>query len=107
MAELSRLTRYKFILDNISNQPAGCTARELLNLIQATDDMACWSEISLRRDLADLLDVQWVEMIDHHYYISPHLGFYLIHRVQVLYRRLNELQTEFNSFLTSTIRREE
>jgi hypothetical protein len=106
MGNISRLARYKLILDKITVQPAGCTVRELLNLTQATD-ITGWSEISLRRDLADLLDVQWIEIIDHHYFISPDLGFYLVRRTQVLSNRLKKLQAEFHSFLISTVNREE
>lgn len=106
MAELTRAQRYKAILDNLCEEPAGLTTKELLSRLEKQYPGQEWAGV-LYRDLNDLKEINWLETIGSHYFVSPELGRYLVARCRVLHLRAQNIEQEFATLLTATIRREE
>ncbi len=106
MADLKKSQRYQAILDLVAAQPAGCTVRQLADLLQQRFADQDWSDSTVRRDVDELLLVGWIERVGRNHVIGLELGRYLLRRFEVLACRaaepLDEVRTLFRS-LNSTL----
>lgn len=100
MSEPLRLGRYKLLLDEISARTAGCTISQLWIIAQDRYRDQWSNQITLRRDMDDLVAVGWLEKTGANYYIAPALGEYWFRRFQTVAERASQPLREMQDMFT-------
>lgn len=95
----SPFKRHVNVLREIASRPDGCSVPELVSLLGIPDQ-------TVRRDLADLEEVGWIERDRSRWILSSGFGEMFMAHARQLHARVRAVDQTFKDFFRETLRKE-